>query len=143
MHFFLIFFAIYALSAFIFGLQQCRQHQAYTLTPFLNPLGAFVWGDAVVFGLFWFLVSLISLLLQDWLLFWLIFSVFWLVRSFGEMIYWFNQQFSAVNRNPPEKLWLYQYFKNDSIWFVYQIFWQCILVITIISTTYLFTQWLE
>ena len=139
---FLIFFTIYALSAFIFGLKQCRQQKAYTLTPFLNPLGAFVWGDAVVFGLFWFLSSLVLLLLQDWLLFWLIFSVFWLVRSLGEMIYWFNQQFSTLNRNPAEKLWLYKYFKNDSIWFVYQIFWQCVLVFFVIVSAKLFSLWL-
>ena len=31
---------------------------------------------------------------------WLVVSLFWVVRSTGEMIYWLNQQFSELNKNP-------------------------------------------
>lgn len=110
--------------------------------PFGQPfilffLGIFVWGDAVILGLFWFLASLICFLLQDWLLFLLIISVFWLVRSLGEISYWINQQFSPIIRNPPKTLFAYRWFKNDSIWFIYQLVWQCLLVISILTTIYL------
>ncbi|MBP6989377.1 hypothetical protein KBB48_01215 [Candidatus Shapirobacteria bacterium] len=107
--------------------------------PFGEPfvlfwLGIFVWGDALVLGSFWVLVSLICFLLRDWILFWLIISVFWVVRSLGEILYWINQQFSPIIRNPPKNLLGFRFFKNDSIWFIYQIFWQCVLVVSIVTT---------
>jgi len=107
--------------------------------PFGEPfilfwLGIFVWGDAVILGFFWVLVSLVCFLLKDWILFWLIISVFWVVRSLGEILYWINQQFSPIIRNPPKNLLGFRFFKNDSIWFIYQIFWQCVLVVSIVTT---------
>ena len=113
----------------------------YGLTPYLSPWGIFVWGDAVIFGIFWTLVSVAVLILKDWILFLLIISVFWVVRSFGEAIYWLNQQFSTINRNPPEKLMFYKLFKNDSVWFIYQIFWQSITVVSLIFTIYFAKIW--
>ena len=120
-----------------------KKKNAYGLTTYLSPLGIFVWGDAVIFGAFWFLVSVTILLLNDWILFLLIISVFWLVRSLGETIYWFCQQFTSTKRNPPKSLPFYKYFHNDSIWFIYQIFMQCITVVTIITTIYLIHLWLN
>ncbi len=99
-------------------------------------LGIFVWGDALILGFFWTVVSILSYYLKDWNLFLLIFSVFWVVRSFGEVIYWINQQFSTIVRNPPETLIGFRWFKNDSIWFIYQVVWQCVLVISIVSTLF-------
>jgi len=118
---------------------------AYGLTPGLFILGIFVWGDAVIFGLFWFLSSLISYLLNDWLLFFLIISVFWVIRSLGETIYWINQQFSSkiYDWNKPENLLLRSVFHNDSIWFIYQTTWQCITIVSVITTIYLANLWLN
>jgi len=116
---------------------------AYGPTPLLSILGMFVWGDAVVFGLFWTVSSITTWYLKDWYLFLLIFSVFWIVRSLGETIYWFNQQFSKINRNPPEKLMGYSIFQNDSIWFAYQIVWQCVMVVSIVFTIYFASMWLQ
>lgn len=132
-----------ALIGFLTAFWECwRNKKSYSLTPHLTLYGAFVWGDMVVFGLFWSLVSLVTLLLNDWILFLLIISVFWVVRSVGETIYWFNQQFSRINRNPPEhhKI-LYKIFHNDSVWFVYQIYWQCITVVSLIAILYLTRLW--
>lgn len=111
-------------------------------TPWLFFIGAFVWADAVVLGLFWILVIGGVLLFGDWLLFWLIMAVFWVVRSFGEIIYWLNEQFAVNHRNPPEKFWIYRFFPNESVWFVIQVFWQCVLVGSIITSVYLFSRWL-
>ncbi len=141
----LVFLSTFAFTCLFFaikGLKQSRKGNTNTLTRYLSFMGAFVWADAVIFGLFWFLVSLFCLVTQDWILFWLITSIFWLVRSMGEMIYWFNQQFSTLERNKPENLPLFQFFPNDSIWFVYQIMWQCVIVVTIIISVYLFKLWL-
>lgn len=136
--------AMYALAGLVQGLKLCRQGQTNQPSPFFLPLGAFVWADAVVFGLFWLLVAGWCLLIGDWLLFFLIGAVFWSVRSLGEMIYWLNQQFSNIDRNPPEKFkFLFKFFPNDSVWFVYQIFWQCVLVISLVVSVKLFSVWLR
>lgn len=137
-----IVFGVITFIGSIKGLSESKNKKnAYGLTPYLFPFGIFVWGDAVVFGLFWTLVSIVVYLVQDWILFLLIFSVFWAVRSFGETIYWFNQQFSKINRNPPEKFRLYKIFHDDSVWFIFQIFFQCIAVISIIFSIYLAKIW--
>lgn len=104
-------------------------------------LGIFVWGDATIIGLFGFLASLICFLLKDWILFLLIISVFWAVRSLGEIIYWINQQFSPIIRNPPETLLGYKLFKNDSIWFIYQLYWQMVMVASIVFSILLIRLW--
>lgn len=128
-------FGLVSLFAFIKGCYQVFKKGNPFGEPFiLFWLGIFVWGDAVVLGFFWTSVSVTCLLVQNWIMFWLTVSVFWIVRSLGEVIYWINQQFSTIVRNPPQTLIGYHWFKNDSIWFVYQIIWQCILVIAIIAT---------
>lgn len=129
---------------FLKGFYECKyKKKAYTPTPALFPFGAFVWGDAVVFGLFWVSSALISCLLNDWVLFLLIISLFWVVRSLGETIYWFNQQFSSVNRNSPEKLTGFAIFHNDSIWYIYQIVWQCVTVVSLVFSIYFSALWLR
>ena len=139
---FIILWGTISLIFFIKGFIECNNKKnAFGLTPFLNIFGAYVWGDIVIFGIFWALVSAVTLILNDWILFLLIISVFWVVRSLGETIYWFNQQFSKINRNSPKKFWLYKYFHNDSVWFIHQILWQCITVISIIITIYLVKIW--
>ena len=133
------------LFLFIKGYYESKyKKNAYGLTPHLLFLGIIAWGDAVVFGPFWIISSAISILLRDWYLFLLIVSVFWVVRSLGETIYWFNQQFSskAYRWNKPEKLILNSVFHNDSIWYIYQIIWQCITVVSTILSIYLTRLWL-
>jgi len=139
-----LFYLFINIWVFINGYRECKNKKnAFAETPFLYPLGMFVWGDAVVFGLFWLSVSVASLLLNDWLLFLLIISIFWVVRSLGETIYWLNQQFSNVVRNPPAKLRFYSIFQNDSVWFIYQISWQCVTVTSIIFAIYFTKLWIN
>lgn len=136
-----------SLSAFSFigflkGIKESKDKKnPYGSTKIFVLVGSFVQGDTVVFGLFWTLTSITILILNDWILFLLTLSVFWVVRSFGETIYWFNQQFSNINRNPPEKYWSHKYFPQDSLWFIHQIFWQCITVISLIFTIYFAKVW--
>lgn len=140
---FLIVFAVLNVFVFFKGFHQCwRKNNAFTLVPPLGILGIFAWGDAVIFAPFWILVAVSVILLQDWLIFLLIISLFWVVRSFGETIYWFNQQFSPINRNPPQGLPGFRFFHNDSIWYIYQIFWQCVTVVSLVLTLYFAKLWL-
>ena len=135
-------YGLISLLAFIKGIGEVyKRNNPFGQPHILFLLGIFVWGDALIFGFFWCLVSLISFLLKDWILFLLIIAVFWVVRSLGEMLYWINQQFSPIIRNPPKTLFGYHWLKNDSIWFVYQVFWQCLLVISIVTTIYLTSLW--
>lgn len=139
----ILIFVLLNLLVFFKAFYECKyKKNAFGLTPWLTVIGAFVWGDGVVFGLFWFLVSAVVLVLQDWFLFLLIASVFWVVRSLGETIYWFNQQFSTLDRNPPKKMIGYSIFHNDSIWFVYQIIWQCVMAVSIVLSLYFGWAWL-
>jgi hypothetical protein len=139
----LIAYAIFSFTGFLKGLDESKNKKnAYGMDGIFNLNGAFVWADEVVFGLFWTAASLVTLFLNDWILFLLLQSAFWLIRSIGETIYWFLQQFSTINRNPPEKFLIYKIFKNDSVWFVFQIGWQCLTVISLIATIYLSHLWL-
>lgn len=141
---FLLILLATSLAIFIKSMHESmNKKNAFGLTPFLLPLGIFVWGDGVVFGLFWLLASGISLIIKDWLFFLLIVSVFWLVRSIGETIYWLNQQFSTLERNPVQNLPWNSIFHNDSVWFVHQIIWQCITVISLVASLYLGFVWLK
>ncbi len=116
---------------------------SYGNTYFLYPLGIFVWGDGIIIGAFWVISSIISLLLNDFLFLLIIIAVFWVIRSYGEMTYWFHQQFSPIIRNPADKLIGYKYIKKDSIWFMYQVLWQCILIASIIASVYLISIWVK
>lgn len=140
---FLFLFSAINLLSFFIGILKCKKNCSYTEVPFLFFSGTFVWGDALVFGPFWFFVSLFILVAQEWILFPLTFSVFWLVRSLGETIYWLNQQFSTLERNKPHRLIGYRFVKNDSVWYLYQIFWQCISVISAIASFYFLAVFLH
>jgi len=140
----LLVYALINLVVFAKGFYECKvKKNAYDLTPGLVFLGIFAWGDAIVFGPFWVGSSIVAYFLADWYLFLLIVSVFWVVRSLGETIYWFNQQFSkSLPWNKPVKLPFYSIFQNDSVWYIYQIIWQCTTVISIIFSLYFGRLWL-
>lgn len=104
--------------------------------------GSFVWADHVLFGPFWVLVSLITFLLHDVILFCLVFSLFWLIRSGGETLYWFFQQFNPRSGNEPEQFWIHRHVPGEAVWFMHQIFWQCIMVISAVLSIYLSFIWL-
>lgn len=140
----LIIYTVFSFLGFLYGLFKCvNKKDNLGGAHIFNLLGAFVWADAVVFGLFWSIASIIILALNDWILFLLTQSIFWTIRSLGEATYWFNQQFSTINRNPGHKLWINKIFKDEyTTWFVYQIQWQCTAVIFIILSIYLGHVWL-
>ncbi|MFA6005666.1 MAG: hypothetical protein WC775_04245 [Patescibacteria group bacterium] len=135
-------YSVLSLMVFVLGIyQSIKKRNPYKETLLLSWMGIFVWGDALTIGFFWFLASLISLYINDWLLFLLIVSVFWIVRSLGETIYWMNQQFVKDNKYC-EKVMGYGLLKSNAIFFVYQTYWQCLTVVSIVTTIYLTHLWL-
>ena len=90
-----------------------------------------------------FLVSVFTLLISDFILFCLTFFVFWTVRSIGEQIYWFLEQFATNHRNLEHTLWASRFFPRNSVWIANQIFWQCVSVVAIIASMYFFVKWLN
>ncbi len=139
----IIFIFLYSTLCFLLGLRNSySKKNPFGLTRYFSFLGAFVWVDAVTFGAFFALSSLIAFVLQDFTLLLLIYSVFWAVRSIGESIYWFLEQFANPHRNKPETLKGHKIFPGESIYIHYQIFWQCVSVISIIASVYLFAKWL-
>lgn len=110
---------------------------AFKETRYLGWMGIFVVGDALVIGPFWIVLSLIAIYLQSWHWFLLGVSLFWVVRGFGETMYWIQEQFATNHRNDPKNLFGYGLVKSDAIWFLYQIFWQCVTVLALMATVYL------
>lgn len=139
----IITFGILNLGIFVKSYWECKYKKNSHGRCHLAILGSFVWADAVIFSLFWVGSSITTLLLNDWILFLLIISVFWVVRSLGETIYWLNQQFSSRrDKNPPEAFWIHKIFHDESVWFVYQIYWQCITVVSLIFSIYFAARWI-
>lgn len=137
-------YAILTFLVFLKGFHEVKDKKnVYGLAEHFGFLGIFVWGDAVVIGPFWMLICAVVLFVQDWYLFLVIFSIFWVVRSAGEVIYWICEQFAGTHRNPPQTLRFYKFIKSDAIWFIYQLFWQCILVISIIASIFFSRLWLQ
>jgi hypothetical protein len=134
-------YLLLAVVALIQSVMRVRQNQSYSLATPFQFLGIYVWGDALLIAPYWLGTSLISLFLNDWLFFLLTISLFWVVRGFGETIYWLNQQFSPILREPPEKFWHYQFVKDDSVWFMYQVFSQIITITALLVTLLLLKQW--
>lgn len=141
----LILFAIVNAATFLYALHKVKnKKEAYGRVPQLLVItGSFVWADHVIFGAFWTLATIAAIALNDQILFALIYSVFWLVRSVGESMYWFLQQFSHMNRNPPENFRIHKVFHNSSVWFVHQIYWQVVTVTTILTSLLLASIWIK
>lgn len=116
------------IAAGLFGVAVYAVHHkmAYGRMWLLNLFSSFVWGDMLVFAPFWALSSAVSIYFQSWFLFEIIFLTTWFIRAMGETIYWFLQQFSTVVRERPEDMFLYRFVKSNAVWFIMQIWWQCI-----------------
>lgn len=139
----LIVFGLYSLTALLKGYYKTKiKNNPYGLSYWFNPISSYVWADAVVFGAFFFFVSFLCLVLNDFILFLLIFSVFWTVRSIGESIYWFLEQFAVQHRNPEHTLWFSKWFPKNSSWIANQIINQCIATVGIVLSVYLFSVWI-
>jgi hypothetical protein len=77
-----------------------KQGKFYSDTPWLLPMGIFVWGDGLVIGPFW-AVSSGVLMWLSWLDVVRYCLVFYSVRSAYEVVYWLNHQAVGKTYRPP------------------------------------------
>lgn len=131
----IIIFLLYSLVGLGFSIWQIyKQNNFFGLCPLLLPFGAFVWIDGVILCAFWIVFLGITLVVSSWKFFFLVYGVFWMVRSLGEIIYWIHEQFAVHHRNLPHTLGLaYKLFPNESVWIVMQLFWQIVLIVSILG----------
>lgn len=104
------------------------------------PTGAFVWEDMLVFGLLHFIIVLSSVLLNNPQVWVIGFLVFWIVRSLGETLYFFLQQFIEPKHHPHE---IHHHFKvlrrflgdisDQKAFILIQIFMQSITVLSVLA----------
>lgn len=65
-------------------------------------LGSFVWEDLMVFSIYHAIASVATLIFHDIRIFFLMIGIFWVIRSVGESIYFFLQQFHLPRHYPHE-----------------------------------------
>lgn len=63
-------------------------------------MGAFVWEDVFMISVYGFLASMITYFIGNMKLGILFFLIFWVVRSAGEALYFFLQQFFEPKHHP-------------------------------------------
>jgi len=137
----IIFVFLYSTLCFLLGFKNLYfKKNPFGLSRGFSFLGAFVWTDAVTFGAFFALAALLSFVLQEFIFLCLVYSVFWVIRSIGESIYWFLEQFVDKHRNKPETLKGHKMFPGEAVYVHYQIFWQCVSVVSIIASVYFFVE---
>jgi len=112
------------------------------------PLGAFVWEDLFVFSIYGFISTLITLYFQQGRLGLLFFIIFWIVRSGGESLYFFLQQFVEPKQHPHFLQDHYQvlrrFFGNISYQqcsIIMQVCFQIILMFSLVSLILLLISW--
>lgn len=105
--------------------------------------GAFNWADVMVFSFLWVILGIILLRIKQKEFFWVAYFSFWLIRSSGEALYSFLQQF-----HPQTKPWLVHAPKEimqnsflgkfllDQFWIVEQIFFQSIAILSLFGLTF-------
>ncbi|HRN71317.1 MAG TPA: hypothetical protein PLS49_09130 [Candidatus Woesebacteria bacterium] len=83
---------------------------------YLKTIGIYIWGDSFIFIPFHILIFLFSLIsLRFGLLLW---AVFFSIRSLGEVLYWFLQQFGDRKYRPYD--FGFKKLDNHAIYIYYQ-----------------------
>jgi len=85
---------------FLWAVSKSKAGQFYGDTPYLWPLGIYVWGDALVLAPFW-LLSAGLLWVMGPLISLRYLAVFFSVRAAFEVVYWLNHQFSGKRYQAP------------------------------------------
>lgn len=111
-------------------------------------IGAFVWEDLLIFSLFHIGVSVITIIFGDFKLWLLFFVVFWLVRSAGETLYYFLQQFIQPKHHPHYINAHFESLRNifgniseQKVFIILQVTMQVVLVVSIVLLFLLLQSW--
>ncbi len=143
-------FSLACLGLFLVAYRRVRHsEEAYGfIHAWGGVLGAFVWEDLMIFSVFFMVATLLTDVLRNIRVGLLLLSAFWMVRSAGEALYFFLQQFHRPDY-PPHNIAehfapLRRIFGRISIqkcYIIMQIFWQTVLVAAITSFALLLLRW--
>jgi hypothetical protein len=101
-------------------------------------LGVYVWGDGLVLGPFWAFSSLVWYLLPvKTVLVWIL--LFFILRSFYEVMFWLMHQFARKEYRPPvlrNVPWL----NAESAGILYQVFHTCVVVVCLVCLFIVITR---
>jgi hypothetical protein len=110
--------------------------------------GAFVWEDMLVFGVLHFGYSLAAFLLNDVRIAILFFDIFWIVRSAGEILYQFLEQFIVPKHHPHDidlEFRIFRRFLGDisaqKCFILAQTMLQVVMVMSIVGLVGLLMNW--
>ncbi|MBD3362884.1 hypothetical protein GF362_04150 [Candidatus Dojkabacteria bacterium] len=113
-------------------------------------LGAFVWEDLLVFSFYNIIAANLVLVLDDFRYAVVLTLVFWVVRSLGEALYNFLQQFNQPTMYPHNQfLWddlkifkkVFGNISNQKVFFILQITMQITTVFSLFFLIYTFLHW--
>lgn len=129
----LVILAITSLVATIMGVFQVLKGDFSGHPYLLIPLGIFIWGDAVIVGPFLLLSSIYLWFKNDTTYSGLLLSLYATIRSFVEIIYGLNAQFTKTTRP-----WEYPFLNMDlvknlgvtELHVLYQVGFTCIFVVS-------------
>jgi len=105
----------------------------------VHSFGIFVWGDALVLAPFFIITSLGLIIINNTYLTIGVYASYMFLRQFGEVIYWFLQQFSQKKEyRPPDKGW--EYLKTDELHIIYQLlnFYKSVLWLVVLIIAFIF-----
>lgn len=149
----IVLYATLHLILFLLSFFKIRNNNLDTLDfiyKFSFPFGAFVWEDLLILSLFNLIVVIASLVFKDLRIGLLLFIVFWIVRSTGETIYFFLQQFIRPKHHPhliSAQFWILKKFlgklSDQQCFIIMQVFFQTLSVIFISFLILLLKFWLN
>lgn len=127
-YFLLICLLIVNVFIFLMAKKQSKKN-FYSDTFLFLPLGIYVLGDALVLAPFWIFSSIFLLFFSIQNIFKFI-LLFYILRSFFEIIYWLNHQSVHSDYNPPlfRKI---KWIKANESAILYQLIHTCVVVIGI------------
>ena len=145
---FLIIFALISLALFIFAVTKVRAEKGsgvWIFLPFALTLinGTFILGDAITFSMFFFIASLLLIYKNDVRYTLLVFLMFWIVRSAGDVVYWLNYQFASTHPHPfiNHLEFLTGPIPESSVYVIYQAANQALLATFLILLFVLIRSW--
>lgn len=112
------------------------------------PLGSFVWEDLFVFSLYGAVAASATLISGQIKIGVLFLVIFWVVRSAGETLYFFLQQFIEPKHHPHDieahfraLRWVFGPLTSQQCYIIMQVLFQMILMLSLSSLILLLLSW--
>ena len=143
--FLFFFFCLFVLS--FFKVKNSKNEFGF-IYPYFFIIGAFVWEDLLVFSCLGLISTLLLVAFADVKAGLLLFLLFWLVRSAGEVLYFFLQQFLEpeflphhINNHFVLMRKILGNVSDQKCFIVMQVFFQSILILSIFFLIMLLLNW--